>query len=146
MAWPIQWDGNICLKVYNRFGLNDMRIDNWYTWDCWFIFQHNSSGEKVGLWINLIPNGSEEQDDTSWKKPFCLQNSLKPSWFSGRCCFAIKVAQRDLWIYSAIFVDILSIFTHISSMSDLLYLLATNLVAIFSGKNIAILPTHIVEI
>ena len=26
----------------------------------------------------------------------------------------IKVAQRDLWIYSAIFVDILSIFTHIS--------------------------------
>ena len=58
----------------------------------------------------------------------------------------IKVAQRDLWIYSAIFVDILSIFTHISSMSDLLYLLATNLVAIFSGKNIAILPTHIVEI
>ena len=31
-------------------------------------------------------------------------------------------------------------------MSDLLYLLATNLVAIFSGKNIAILPTHIVEI
>ena len=58
----------------------------------------------------------------------------------------IKVAQRDLWIYSAIFVDILSIFTHISSMSDLLYLLTTNLVAIFSGKNIAILPTHIVEI
>ena len=26
----------------------------------------------------------------------------------------IKVAQRDMWIYSAIFVDILSIFTHIS--------------------------------
>ena len=63
-------------------------IDNWYTWDSWFIFQHNSSGEEVGLWVNLIPNGSEEQDDTSWKKPFSLQNSLKPSWFSGRCCFA----------------------------------------------------------
>ena len=29
-------------------------------------------------------------------------------------------------------------------MSDQLYLLATNLVARFPGKNIAILPTHIV--
>ena len=44
----------------------------------------------------------------------CWQGGLLALGFSSSLALnMIKVAQRDLWIYSAIFVDILSIFTHI---------------------------------